>query len=52
MMNFPGVIAGTPAELRKLALEGAEHVDGHAPGVTGKALQAYGPPGTAPITRR
>ena len=41
MMNFPGVIAGDAAELEKLALEGAEHVDGHAPGVLGKALQAY-----------
>jgi len=41
MMNFPGVIAGDDAELAKLALEGAEHVDGHAPGVLGKALQAY-----------
>jgi adenine deaminase len=41
MMNFPGVIAGDPAELEKLALEGASHVDGHAPGVLGRALQAY-----------
>ena len=41
MMNFPGVIAGDPRELEKLALEGAEHVDGHAPAVLGKALQAY-----------
>jgi len=41
MMNFPGVIAGDEHELAKLALEGAEHVDGHAPGVLGKALQAY-----------
>ena len=41
MMNFPGVIAGDPAELEKLALERAEHVDGHAPGVLGKALNAY-----------
>ena len=41
MMNFPGVIAGDPAELDKLALEGAAHVDGHAPGVLGKELQAY-----------
>jgi len=41
MMNFPGVIAGDEAELAKLGLEGAEHVDGHAPGVLGKALQAY-----------
>jgi adenine deaminase len=41
MMNFPGVIAGDPAELDKLALDGADHVDGHAPGVLGKELQAY-----------
>jgi adenine deaminase len=39
MMNFPGVVAGDEGELAKLAL--AEHVDGHAPGVRGKALQAY-----------
>jgi adenine deaminase len=39
MMNFPGVIAGDPRELAKLEL--ADHVDGHAPGVLGKALQAY-----------
>ena len=41
MMNFPGVIAGDPAELAKLALDGASHVDGHAPGVLGRDLQAY-----------
>src|SRR5919197_160285 len=41
MMNFPGVIAGSDAELEKLGLRGATHVDGHAPGVTGKALNAY-----------
>jgi adenine deaminase len=41
MMNFPGVVAGDPAELAKLALDGARHVDGHAPGVLGRALQAY-----------
>ena len=41
MMNYPGVIAGEPGELEKLALEGAQHVDGHAPGVLGNALQAY-----------
>ena len=39
MMNFPGVIAGAPSELAKLAL--ATHVDGHAPGVAGKQLNAY-----------
>jgi adenine deaminase len=41
MMNFPGVVAGDPAELAKLLLDGAEHVDGHAPGLLGKELQAY-----------
>jgi adenine deaminase len=41
MMNFPGVVSGAPEELEKLGLEGAEHVDGHAPGLLGKELQAY-----------
>ncbi len=41
MMNFPGVIAGDERELSKLRLAGAEHVDGHAPGVIGKELNAY-----------
>jgi adenine deaminase len=41
MMNFPGVIAGDEGELVKLGLTGATHVDGHAPGVLGKALNAY-----------
>jgi adenine deaminase len=41
MMNFPGVIAGVDGELSKLRLEGAAHVDGHAPGVAGKHLNAY-----------
>jgi adenine deaminase len=41
MMNFPGVIAGSRGELEKLGLAGAGHVDGHAPGVLGRALQAY-----------
>ncbi len=41
MMNFPGVIAGDESELVKLALAGSGHVDGHAPGVLGKALNAY-----------
>jgi adenine deaminase len=39
MMNFPGVISGDPDELAKLKL--AEHIDGHAPGVLGRSLQAY-----------
>ncbi len=39
MMNFPGVIAGHDSELAKLAL--ARHVDGHAPGVLERSLNAY-----------
>jgi adenine deaminase len=39
MMNFPAVIAGDAAELAKAAA--AAHVDGHAPGLTGRALNAY-----------
>jgi adenine deaminase len=41
MMNFPGVIGGDESELTKLGLAGATHVDGHAPGVLGKQLNAY-----------
>ena len=41
MMNFPGVINADPAELEKLALATGVHVDGHAPGVRGRALNAY-----------
>ncbi|MCF6187371.1 MAG: adenine deaminase [Desulfobulbaceae bacterium] len=43
MMNFPGTIGGTPAILAKLqtALDRGLLIDGHAPGVTGKQLQAY-----------
>jgi adenine deaminase len=41
MMNFPGVVSGDEHELAKLALPGARHVDGHAPGVVGKTLNAY-----------
>jgi adenine deaminase len=39
MMNFPGVVGGAASELAKLEL--ARHVDGHAPGVLGRALNAY-----------
>src|SRR3989442_157816 len=41
MMNFPGVISGDDSELEKLRLATGVHVDGHAPGVLGKALNAY-----------
>ena len=41
MMNFPGVIAGEPTQLERLAVRGATHVDGHAPNVRGPGLDAY-----------
>ncbi|HTO24832.1 MAG TPA: amidohydrolase family protein, partial [Gaiellaceae bacterium] len=39
MMNFPGVVNGAESELAKVRLSG--HVDGHAPGLSGKKLAAY-----------
>jgi adenine deaminase len=39
MMNFPGVVSGSEHELAKLRL--ARHVDGHAPGLVGRRLNAY-----------
>ncbi|MFL5913323.1 MAG: adenine deaminase [Gaiellaceae bacterium] len=41
MMNFPGVVSGEGRELSKLGLRGAGHVDGHAPSLAGKDLNAY-----------
>ena len=41
MMNFPGVIAGDQFEVAKLQTGLTDHVDGHAPGVRGPALNAY-----------
>jgi adenine deaminase len=41
MMNFPAVIAADRSELDKLEVRGATHVDGHAPGVRGRQLDAY-----------
>lgn len=38
LMNFPGVIAGDPDVLATMV---APHRDGHAPGVRGRALNAY-----------
>ena len=49
MMNFPGVVAGDPLVLAKLALA-HQHglvIDGHAPGLSGKALNAYAAAGIA-----
>ena len=41
VMNFPGVIAGDPEVLAKIAAAGHRRVDGHAPGLRGDALDAY-----------
>ncbi|MGQ9573195.1 MAG: adenine deaminase [Dehalococcoidia bacterium] len=45
LMNFPGVVAGDPHCLDKvraaLSLSKGRPIDGHAPGLTGKGLNAY-----------
>jgi adenine deaminase len=41
VMNFPGVIAGDPEMLARIAAAGHRRVDGHSPGVLGSALDAY-----------
>ncbi|MFC1993340.1 adenine deaminase [Chloroflexota bacterium] len=41
VMNFPGVIGGDEAVLSKISLARGRVIDGHAPGVTGKDLDAY-----------
>jgi adenine deaminase len=40
-MNFPGAIAGDAAVFAKLDAFKGRPIDGHAPGVRGKALNAY-----------
>lgn len=43
VMNFPGVVAGEPDLLKKiqLARKAGKPIDGHAPGLSGRALHAY-----------
>ena len=41
MMNYPGVVAGDESELEKLSTGLTDHVDGHAPGLSGGPLNAY-----------
>lgn len=41
MMNYPGAIHGAPEVLDKLFLVDGALCDGHAPGVSGQALNAY-----------
>jgi adenine deaminase len=41
VMNFPGVIAGDPALLAKIAAFAGRPIDGHLPNVLGQGLNAY-----------
>lgn len=41
MMNFPGVLGGDPDIFAKLSAADGRRKDGHAPGVRGRALDAY-----------
>src|SRR5580692_7456062 len=41
LMNFPGVYLGDKKELAKIAVGKGKAVDGHAPGLRGKNLNAY-----------
>ena len=40
-MNVPGAVLGLPGALEKLVAFQGHVIDGHAPGITGKWLQAY-----------
>jgi adenine deaminase len=41
MMDFPSVVAGAEGALAKIGAAGGRHIDGHAPGLSGSALNAY-----------
>jgi len=41
MMNFPGVVSGDEEVLKKISASKGKVIDGHAPGLTGKELNAY-----------
>lgn len=41
VMNYPGVVNADPAVMRKLEMFKDMVIDGHCPGLTGKALNAY-----------
>jgi len=41
LMNFPGVFLGQKSELAKIAIGKGKAIDGHAPGLRGKNLNAY-----------
>jgi adenine deaminase len=41
MMNFPGVVSGDEEVLKKISASKGRVIDGHAPGLAGKELNAY-----------
>ncbi|MDH4270132.1 MAG: adenine deaminase, partial [Dehalococcoidia bacterium] len=41
MMNFPGVVSGDEEVLKKISAARGRVIDGHAPGLAGKELNAY-----------
>jgi len=41
VMNYPGLLAADPEVLAKIRLATNKCIDGHAPGLSGKALNAY-----------
>ena len=41
VMNYPGVVANDPEVVGKIRIAGDAKIDGHAPGLTGRALSAY-----------
>ncbi|TAL06322.1 MAG: adenine deaminase [Verrucomicrobia bacterium] len=41
LMNFPGVFLGAKSELAKIEVGRGKAIDGHAPGLRGKNLNAY-----------
>ncbi len=41
VMNFPGVVSGDKAVLKKIEYARSKIIDGHAPGLSGKDLSAY-----------
>src|SRR5213594_3708470 len=41
LMNYPGVYLGTESELAKIRAGKGKNIDGHAPGLAGRNLNAY-----------
>src|SRR5438105_3128501 len=41
LMNYPGVFLGLESELAKIKAGKGKNIDGHAPGLTGRNLNAY-----------